>query len=87
MFQTSDIDPEPKLETLLIHLTKSPKRDHIHKLCFYMLEEHNCLIFKSLNIAPMLENISLSYTAQNHSSVTTLYHFVYEWQMNITAKF
>ena len=27
--------------------TKSPKRDHIYKLCFYMLEEHNCLILNS----------------------------------------
>ena len=25
---------------LNIHLTKSPKRDHIHTLCLYMLEEH-----------------------------------------------
>ena len=32
----------PKLK-LNRHLTKSPKRDHICKLCFYSLEEHKCL--------------------------------------------
>ena len=31
----------PKLK-LNIHLTKSPKRDHIYKLCLYTLEEHKC---------------------------------------------
>ena len=38
----------PKLK-LNIHLTKSPKRDHIYKFCLYMytLEEHNCLILTS----------------------------------------
>ena len=36
----------PKLK-LNIHLTKSPKRDHIYKLCFYSLEEHKCLILTS----------------------------------------
>ena len=29
---------------LNIHLTKSPDRDHIYKLCLYTLEEHKCLI-------------------------------------------
>ena len=29
---------------LNIHLTKSPKREHISKLCFYILGEHNCLV-------------------------------------------
>ena len=29
----------PKLK-LNIHLTKSPKRDHIYKFCLYTLEEH-----------------------------------------------
>ena len=24
-----------------IHFTKTPKRDHIYKLCLYTLEEHN----------------------------------------------
>ena len=33
----------PKLK-LNVHLTKSPKRDHIYKLCLYPLEEHKCLI-------------------------------------------
>ena len=33
----------------------------------------------------MLENNNLSYVAQNHSSVPILKHFVYRWQMNITA--
>ena len=32
---------------LNIHLTKSPKRDHIYKLCLYTLEEHKCLILTS----------------------------------------
>ena len=78
-FQTSDIKLlSPKLK-LNIHLTKSPKRDHIYKLFLYMLVEHNCLIlnpniFQSCNIAPILENNNLSYTAQNHSSVTILNH-------------
>ena len=31
----------PNFETN-IHLTKSPKRDHIYKLCLYTLEEHKC---------------------------------------------
>ena len=57
----------------------------------YLLEEPNCLIltsnmFQSRNIAPILENNNLSYTSQNHSSVTILEHFVYRWQMNITAE-
>ena len=32
---------------LNIHLTKSPKRDHIYKLCLYTIEEHKCLILTS----------------------------------------
>ena len=46
-FQTSDIDPLAKILELNIHLTKSSKRDHIYKLCLYMLKEHNCLILAS----------------------------------------
>ena len=34
----------------------------------------------------MLENNNLSYTSQNHSSVTILKQFVDRWQMNITAE-
>ena len=34
---------------------------------------------KSGDIAPKLENINLSYIAQNHSSVTILTHFVYRY--------
>ena len=34
----------------------------------------------------MLKNNNLSYTSQNHSSVTILKHFVYRWQMNKTAE-
>ena len=46
-FQTSNIELlSPKLK-LNIHLTKSPKHDHIYKLCLYMLEENNCLILTS----------------------------------------
>ena len=45
--QTSVIELlSPKIETCL-RLTKSPKREHIHKLCLYMLGERNCLIFTS----------------------------------------
>ena len=33
---------------LNIHLTKSPKRDHVYKLCLYTLEEDKCLILTSL---------------------------------------
>ena len=48
-FQTSDIELlSPKIETSYsVHLTKSPKRDHIYTLCLYTLEEHNCLILTS----------------------------------------
>ena len=47
MFQTSDIELlSPKLK-LNIHLTKSPKRDHICTFCLYTLEEHKCLILTS----------------------------------------
>ena len=47
MFQASDIELlSPKLK-LNIHLTKSPKRDHILKLCLCTLDEHNYLILTS----------------------------------------
>ena len=47
MFQTLDIELlSPKLK-LNVHLTISPKHDHIYKLSLYMLEEHNCLILTS----------------------------------------
>ena len=35
----------------------------------------------------MLETNNLSYTVQNQSSVMIMKHFVYRWQMNITAEF
>ena len=35
----------------------------------------------------MLKNSNLNYTAQNHSSVMILKHFVYRCKMNITAEF
>ena len=47
----------------------------------------NMVICFKAKISPMLENNNLSYTAQNHSSKTILTHFVYRWQMNITAEF
>ena len=48
MFQTSDIELlSPKIETFNIHLTTSPKHDHICKLCLYTLGEHKCLILTS----------------------------------------
>ena len=50
---------------LKIHLTKSPNRDHIYKLCLYTLEKF------------MLKNNTPHYTSQNHLSVTILKHFVY----------
>ena len=52
-FQTSDIELlAPKIETTShnIHLPKSPKPDHIYKLCLYTLEEHKCVILTSLFI-------------------------------------
>ena len=57
-----------------------------------MLEEYYSLILISqyvpeLNIAPKLEYNNLSCSAQNHSSVTILKHFVYKWEMNISAEF
>ena len=43
----SDIELlSPKIE-LNIHLTKSPKCDHILKLCLCTLEEHKYLILTS----------------------------------------
>ena len=93
MFQTSDTQQllSPKKLKFNIHLSKSHKRDHIYKLCLYMLGKHICLILKSKaesrNIAPMLENNNLSYIAENHSSVTLLKHFVYRWHTYITAEF
>ena len=47
MFQTSDIEVLGLKLKLNIHLTKSPKRDHIYKLFLYTLEEHKCLILTS----------------------------------------
>ena len=32
----------PKLK-LYVHLTRSPMRDNIYKLCLYVLEEHNTI--------------------------------------------
>ena len=46
-FQTSDIDFLSQKLKLNIHLTKSPKRDHIYKLCLCTLQEHKCLILTS----------------------------------------
>ena len=46
-FQTSDIELLSQKLKLNIHLTKSPKRDHIYKLGVYVLEEHKCLILAS----------------------------------------
>ena len=34
----------------------------------------------------MLENNNLSYSAQNHPGVTILYHFAYDWQVNIWSR-
>ena len=46
-FQTSDIEVLSQKLKRNIHLTNSPKRDHIYKLCLHKLEEHKCLIFTS----------------------------------------
>ena len=51
-----------------------------------MLGEHPNLS-QSRDIAPKLENINLSYFAQNHSCVTTLKLFIFRLQMNTTAEF
>ena len=51
-----------------LHLTNFPKPGHIYKFCVYMLKEHKCLI--------LLENINLSFTSQNHLSITILKHFI-----------
>ena len=37
-------------------------------------------------LEPVLDNMNLSYLAQNHSSVTRLKHFVYRCQMYDTTK-
>ena len=44
-------------------------------------------MFQNRDIAPLLENNNLSYTAQNHSSLKIFKNVVYRWQMNITAEF
>ena len=46
-FQASDIELLSKKLKLNMHITKSPKHDHVSKLHLYMLEEHNCLILTS----------------------------------------
>ena len=38
------------------------------------------------DIAPVLENMNLSFFAQNHSSVTRLKQFVYRCQMHNTTE-
>ena len=45
------------------------------------------IMSQSGDIAPKLENINLSYIAQDHSSVIILEHFVCRWQMNIITEF
>ena len=85
-FQISD-----KLK-LNIHLTKSPKRDHIYKLCLYTLEEHKSLILTSFYVPKLkyrthAQKNNHYYTSDNHLSITILKHLVYRWQMNLTAKF
>ena len=49
-FPASDIHcraPEPQKLKLYIHLTKSPKCDHIYKLCLDTAEEHKSLLLIS----------------------------------------
>ena len=42
-------------------------------------------LFSGCDMEPVLENMNLSYLAQNHSSMTRLKEFVYRCQMyNIT---
>ena len=52
-----------------------------------MLNNNILTCSKAEYIGPMLKNNNLSYTSQNHSSVTILRHYVCSWQMNITAEF
>ena len=47
---TYDVKVTTKIDSMgpfNMHLTKSPKRDHIYKLFLYTLEEHKCLILTS----------------------------------------
>ena len=46
-----------------------------------------CSKAEILSIEPVLENMNLSYLAQNHSSVTRLEQFVYRCQMYNTTQF
>ena len=38
---------QKKLKHNILHLGKSPNRDHIYTLGLFMIEEHNCLILTS----------------------------------------
>ena len=49
-FKLSDTELLSSKIEINIHLIKSPKRDHIYKLRFYMPEEHNCLILTSYHV-------------------------------------
>ena len=46
----------------------------------------NTLACSKAEIEPVLENMSLSYLAQNHSSVTRLKQFIYRCQMYDTTE-
>ena len=56
---------------------------------YWMLEEHNCLIFhdmfQSCDIEPMLLKFIFTYISQNHSRVTILTHCIYGGYKNIIA--
>ena len=49
-FKAEIIEPMPQKLKLHIHLTKSPKCDHIYKLCLWMLEQQSCLILLSYHV-------------------------------------
>ena len=52
MFQSLDIEPKPqKLKLhIYVHFTKSTKCDNTYKLCFWILEQHSCLILTSWRV-------------------------------------
>ena len=58
-FQASDIGAQKLRQNIHVHLTNSPKRDHIYKLYLYMLEEHNCSTVTSLHV-PKLKYSTLA---------------------------
>ena len=77
MLKSRDI--EAMIKKLFLHLsfTKSLKHDNVYKLFMtprriYMPNINTLACCKACDIELRLENMNLSYLAQNHSSVTRL---------------